>query len=196
MTINVMRFPPEYKSWSGMKERCFNPNHKNYSDYGGRGIGVCDRWLNFKNFFADMGSRPTAEHSLDRINNDGDYCPDNCRWATKKEQANNRRNRVDSKLITVGCVSLTIPQWTKEMSFERHVISERLKAGWSEFDAVMTPIYGKIRLITIENETRTIAQWTKEMGYGENVIQSRLKLGWSEYRAVMTPVKVKKINES
>ena len=183
---------PEYHAWSAMKDRCFNPNYQHYSNYGSRGITVCDRWLNFKNFFADMGSRPTAEHSLDRINNDGDYCLDNCRSATKKEQANNRRNRVDSKLITVGCVSLTIPQWTKEMSFERHVISDRLKAGWSEFYAVMTPIYGKIRLITIENDTRTIAQWTEEKGYGESVISARLNLGWSEYRAVMTPVRVKK----
>ena len=64
---------PEYYAWNGMKRRCFNPNHKAYSNYGDRGITVCDRWLNFENFFADMGLKPTPKHSLDRIDNDSDY---------------------------------------------------------------------------------------------------------------------------
>ena len=129
---------PEYNSWRGMKNRCFNPNYQHYSHYGSRGITVCDRWKNsFQNFLADMGSRPTAKHSLDRIDNDGDYCPGNCRWATKAEQENNKRN---NRLITIGCVTLNIAQWTKEMGFGETIIFMRLKSGWSEFDAVMTPV--------------------------------------------------------
>ena len=129
---------PEYYAWQHMKDRCFNSNYKQYLYYGGRGITVCDRWKNsFENFLADMGSRPAPKHSIDRIDNNGDYRPDNCRWATKVEQANNRRY---NRLITIACVTLTIAQWTKEMGFSENLISNRLKDGWSEFDAVMTPV--------------------------------------------------------
>ena len=186
-TTHGLSGTPEYQSWIDMKHRCFNPNNKQYSNYGGRGIGVCDRWLNLENFLADMGSRPTAKHSLDRINNNGNYSPENCRWSTKKEQQNNQRS---NHLITIACVTLTIAQWTKEMGFGRNVIWDRLELGWSDYDAVMTPV--QFRLITIGNKTWTIAQWTEKMGYGKTVIRTRLKMGWSEYRAVMTPVKQRK----
>jgi len=133
----------EYISWANMKARCFNPNYKHYSNWGGRGITVCDRWLNsFENFLADIGLKPTSKHSLDRIDNDGDYFPENCKWSTRVEQQNNRRY---NHLITIGCVTLTIAQWTKEMGFGETVIGDRLKLGWSEFDAVMTPLRSKLK---------------------------------------------------
>ena len=191
-TTHRMTKTPEYKAWDSMKQRCFNPNHKRYSDWGGRGIKVCDRWKNSsENFLADMGLKPTPKHSLDRIDNDGDYCPENCRWATKAEQENNRRN--NKPLITIGNETYTIAQWAKKMSISEFVIHTRLKMGWSEYDAVMTPINGKIRLIAIENETYTIAQWTEEKGYSASVIKNRLRYGWSEYDAVMTPVHTDKL---
>jgi len=81
----------EYKIWAGMKQRCLNINNPGYKNYGGRGISVCERWLTFSNFIDDMGERPSKTHSIDRVNNNGNYEPTNCRWATPLEQSNNTR---------------------------------------------------------------------------------------------------------
>lgn len=87
-----MRKAPEYSVWYDMKRRCFDPKNKRYADYGGRGIAVCESWrISFASFYADMGPRPTATHSIDRMNNNGNYEPSNCKWSTKSEQAFNRR---------------------------------------------------------------------------------------------------------
>lgn len=91
---------PLYKTYAGMKRRCYNQNEKAFGHYGGRGIKICDRWLGldgFNHFVADMGSKPSQKHSIDRIDNDGNYEPSNCRWATPKEQRQNQRLRIDNK---------------------------------------------------------------------------------------------------
>jgi hypothetical protein len=88
-----MRQSPEYNTWVGMKARCYNPEHEKYKYYGGRGITICDEWrFNFRTFLKDMGKRPSLHHSIDRIDNDGNYCKKNCRWATREQQRVNRRD--------------------------------------------------------------------------------------------------------
>lgn len=90
-----MKHTPEYTAWCNMKARCYKKSHRSFKDYGGRGIQVCGRWLNsFENFYADMGDKPSDKHSVDRINNNGNYYPDNCRWATQAEQSDNGFNRM------------------------------------------------------------------------------------------------------
>jgi hypothetical protein len=96
--INGQTTSPVYRIHAGMKSRCYGKSDTKYKDYGGRGIKVCDRWLGingFNNFLKDMGDRPTSQHSIDRINNNGNYEPGNCRWATIHEQSSNKRNNTD-----------------------------------------------------------------------------------------------------
>lgn len=104
-------FTITYNSWASIKNRCNNPNDTHFSDYGGRGIKVCDRWLGehgFENFLADMGERLSKDYSIDSIDVNGDYCPENCRWATSKEQANNKRNNL---IIEHEGEIRTLPEW-------------------------------------------------------------------------------------
>lgn len=126
-----------YKAWMSMKGRCLNPSYGNYANYGGRGIKVCDRWLeSFENFLADMGEAPRGT-SIDRIDNDGHYTPENCRWATDSEQQNNKR---DTVLLTANGKTQTINEWAKETGLDVALIRNRIKRhGWSVEKAINTP---------------------------------------------------------
>jgi hypothetical protein len=120
-------FTRAYGSWSVMLKRCLTPAALKFPDYGGRGITVCERWLSFENFLADMGA-PPAGTTIDRIDNDGPYEPANCRWATSEQQA---RNRSDSRLLTHDGTSLPLCDWAKRVGLHRTTIAARLgKLGW------------------------------------------------------------------
>lgn len=105
----------EYKIWAGMRDRCKNPSHIGYVYYGGRGITVCERWDSYETFLLDMGRSPTKLHSLDRKDNNGNYNPSNCRWATKSEQANNTRR---SHMITYNGKTQNLKQWCIELGLD------------------------------------------------------------------------------
>jgi hypothetical protein len=121
-------YKSEYLIWVGMKRRCFNKGYKKFIDYGGRGITVCERWTGangFLNFIKDMGKKPTQKHSLDRWpNNDGNYEPDNCRWATMAEQ---NRNKRDNHWIEFEGKKMVLLDWAKHLNIERHFLYRLLK---------------------------------------------------------------------
>lgn len=127
---------PEYRAWNGMKARCQNPRNRQFKHYGGRGITVCDHWQVFENFYADIGLRPSAHHSIDRKNNDLGYSPDNCRWATKTEQGRNRRTNT---LITFADRTLTLAGWCELLGVNYDIVCGRLFAGVGFVDAVTLP---------------------------------------------------------
>jgi hypothetical protein len=106
--------------------RCENPRRKDYRNYGGRSIRVCARWHKFENFFADMGPRPSSKHSIDRIDNDGDYEPGNCRWATRGEQRRNARHTV---WITHGKKRLCLKDWARDFGVAYEALARRVRRG-------------------------------------------------------------------
>lgn len=126
----------EYSTWAALINRCENQEDKSYKDYGGRGIKVCQRWRNsFADFLKDMGRRPSEKHSIDRYpDNNGDYCPGNCRWATHRQQCLNKRN---NRILTVNGESKTMTEWAEETGIRVGTISERLRLGWSEEQSVL-----------------------------------------------------------
>jgi hypothetical protein len=120
---------PLYAKWKGMRRRCNNPNERSYLDYGGRGIQVCDRWNNFDNFVADMMPSFVTGMTLGRIDNDRNYAPENCRWETRKQQANNYRH---NRKIAYRGVIKNLCEWAETTGVKRSTIAQRLDAyGWS-----------------------------------------------------------------
>lgn len=144
---------PTHNTWLGMKGRCLNPNRPDYRYYGGRGIAVCERWLNsFEAFLADMGERP-AGTTLERIDNDGPYSPENCRWATMVEQATNRRGPTKTRRVTNSAGEThTMPEWSAITGLSVDCIRGRIdRLGWPPDRALTTPDrYAKARRDTRE----------------------------------------------
>lgn len=126
----------EYNAWSNMRARCNNTNVNRYEIYGGRGIQICDRWNVFENFLKDMGRKPTQKHQLDRIDSNGDYEPENCRWALPIEQNNNTRRNV---FLEVDGERITVAMAARKLSISETMIRSRLRRGWSAEDAISIP---------------------------------------------------------
>ena len=127
----------EWSIWRAMVDRCTNKSNDAWSRYGGRGIVICDEWPNFEAFYADMGPRPSRDHSIDRRDNNGPYAPWNCFWATRLEQANNKSNNV---LMTHLGETRTMAQWCTALGLRYNAVWSRKRRGWSDEDALTKPV--------------------------------------------------------
>ena len=125
-----------YASWVAILARCETPSHKNYGTYGGRGIHVCERWHDFTKFVDDMGPRPSRSHSIDRIDNNGNYEPGNCRWATYAQQSRNTRRNI---WVSHNGETLTMTDWANKHNLSVPTLKARLKRGWPIERALTTP---------------------------------------------------------
>lgn len=134
-----MRRSPEYGIWRSMISRCTNPNDAAFFRYGGRGIEVSSRYRSFVNFFADLGPRPSPALTLERIDNSGHYEPGNVKWATRTEQAHNRRAR-SILMVTFRGQTLPVTDWAKRQQMRTCTLRQRLKVGWTIKKALLTPV--------------------------------------------------------
>lgn len=174
---------PTYKSWDSMLSRCRNPNAQGYENYGGRGIKVCDTWLDFRVFLSDMGVRPSGT-SIDRIDCNKGYEPGNCRWATRIEQARNTRA---TKNYEMDGRSMCLAAWAEEFGVSQAVVRKRVSVmGWDLRRALTTPVdthysrrtpeggTGHTRKINVEGAVLTIAEVCKATGLAYSTVWSRL----------------------
>lgn len=172
MTISSL---PEYKIWAAIKTRCLNENATEYFRYGGRGITLCPEWKNsFSLFLQDMGMRPSKDYSIERIDNSRGYYPNNCKWATKIEQANNRRS---NKLLTFNGKTQNMKQWSKELNISYVTLYQRLsKQKWS-VERALTEVPIESKYITYQGKTRNIREWADHLGIAYGTLQIRLRRG-------------------
>lgn len=172
----------EYGIWVNMKQRCNNPNASMYSVYGGRGIKVCDRWNeSFDAFLDDLGPVPSDDHSIGRIDNNGDYEPGNCEWQTDDEQYNNKQSSVR---IAWNGVTKTATQWSRELGVPTSRIKYRIDKGWNAESALTMPCQRISRPITYMGKTQSVKAWSNELGINEHTIWHRIHNGWSDERAL------------
>lgn len=176
---------PEYRAWIAMKGRCFNKNNSRYENYGGRGITVCDRWLGkegYDNFYNDLGPRPSPDHSLDRYpNNDGNYEPGNCRWATREQQQDNRRNTVK---VSFHGKTMTAEELSKLTNVKRRLITNRAKAGDIDDDLIRDT--SRIE-VDYKGKKYTLSELSKLTGVDRSVIYDRYARQGKSIEEAVTP---------
>ena len=183
---------PEHSSWKSMLNRCYNVNGVDYVNYGGRGIAVCERWRHsFENFFADMGPRPSSKHSIDRIDSDGAYSPENCRWATPDIQGGNTRRTIK---VEINGIVRSLRAWCVEYGVNYSTVRGRVASGQNPIDALVTPARPMPvgRIFEHDGLTMTLTEWSKMLGVGITTLSYRLKAGYP-YSEVFKSRKMKHV---
>lgn len=174
----------EYSSWAAMIRRCVDPRDNAWDRYGGAGVTVCERWLSFPNFLADMPPRPSRKYTIDRIDGTKGYEPGNCRWATAKQQANNRSTNV---VLEHDGLRLTVAEWAIRLGVGDHVIHNRLKRGWPVGRALQGKCHEKDRVIEFRGQSKPASEWAGRIGLTLATFMARLHAGWSVEEAVTVP---------
>lgn len=175
---------PEFRVWCGLRQRCNSSRYREFYLYGGRGIRVCERWLGkdrFANFLQDMGRRPSARHSIERKDVNGDYAPENCVWATATEQARNKRN---NRLLTFNGKTQPLPLWADEVGVSVDLLHSRLYRKWSVRRALTTPADAALRKISFGGESLTLTHWARRLGISPSTLHHRLATGWPLAKAL------------
>ncbi len=179
-----------------MKERCTNPNNKEFNRYGGNGIVVCPEWINdFEQFFTDMGERPQGK-TLDRIEGDKGYEPKNCRWATYREQ---KLNQKATKYYEFQDKRMILSDWAKKTGIPENTLYQRLnRTKWTVEEAFTIPIGGmpqksgysqpQSRKLTFNGESLSLKQWAAKTGIPLSTLKQRAKKGWDDERILTQPI--------
>jgi|JI10StandDraft_1071094.scaffolds.fasta_scaffold85834_5 hypothetical protein len=155
-----------------MKFRCRNPKAAHFARYGGRGIQVCERWLSFETFLADMGVRP-AGATLDRMDNDGHYEPRNCRWVTRKA---NSRNRSDNRLLTLNGQTKTLAEWADVTGYSLATLQGRVQMGWQD-ERILTKLpraRAANLIIDVDGVSKPLSQWCRELRLSTRTVRHRV----------------------
>lgn len=164
-----------YTTWASMVNRCTNPNEPSYGRYGGRGIQVCDRWLSFPNFLADMGEKPAGRYSIERDDFNGNYEPGNCRWATDKEQA---RNKSNNRLVTFNGQTKCVGEWAEITGLPNSTIQYRLDNGATAEAALSQEKKTGPRMIEYRGRTMSVTEWARYIRKNPITVSTQLKRGW------------------
>lgn len=187
-------YKAEYRAWRNMRQRCLNPRVPNYHRYGGRGIKICQEWSSFDRFIEDMGLKPSPDRSIERRDNNGNYEPSNCYWASRDDQENNKERSV--KIAYKGKTK-TLTQWARELGLNYELVRTRWRYGWEPkaiFEAPKNKYHkprrheSRSRLITYKNKTLTVTEWSRETGMPYDVIRARVRYGWDVERIFTQPI--------
>jgi len=181
---------PVYAVWQAMLQRCENPKAQSYENYGGRGISVCEKWHTFEGFWIDMKNPPRG-YSLDRIDNDGNYCKENCRWALTKQQANNKRK---NRRIEFNGETRTLAEWAEKTGLGWSTLRTRLdNYGWTVKKTLTTPAT-LAAIYKFKGRKKTLREWSEETGINYETLSARVrKLGWPIDRALTEAIASKDI---
>ena len=182
---------PEFRIWSHMVQRCTNENDKSYQHYGARGITVCAEWCDFSNFYRDMGPRPSAKHSIDRIDVNGNYEPSNCKWSTDHEQARNKTNTV---FVTVDGKNVVLQDAICSSGISRETVKSRVQRGMDINKALAKPPNKVSRtrrneIIEMDGVRDNAAGWALRSGIPYKTLLYRLNAGWDERKALTEPIR-------